>query len=107
MVLWYVACGIIWQDGQIMSSLCFCSSYYRLLVCGDPCCCGEAEDSWSDCEDEEAAGRHPGRGRARCFSRCAYKDCTDSAPSPPPPYEAPPPYSVAVGLDTAGDPVTL
>ena len=35
----------------------------------------------------------------RCFSRSVYKDCLDSSPSPPPPYEDPPSYNVAILME--------
>ena len=70
----------------------FCS-YYKLIFCNNQCCgdFDDEEDSdQSDCDSDQ---------HFRCFSRSGYKDCLVGRPSPPPPYEDPPSYSVALNIE--------
>ena len=71
-------------------------SYYRLILCNNPCCDDFDEESFADPSEFEEQEHH----HFRCFSRSGtIKDCLDSSPSPPPPYEPPPSYSVAVIIE--------
>ena len=70
-------------------------SYYRLILCNNSCCDDFDEESFADPSEFEDEEQH-----FRCFSRSgSIKDCLDSSPSPPPPYEPPPSYSVALIIE--------
>merc|ERR1711860_380895 len=70
-------------------------SYYRLILCNNSCCDDFDEESFADPSEFEDEEQH-----FRCFSRSgSIKDCLDASPSPPPPYEPPPSYSVALIIE--------
>ena len=70
-------------------------SYYKLILCNNQCCDDLDEESLADPSEFEDEEHH-----FRCFSRSGtIKDCLDSSPSPPPPYEPPPSYNVALIIE--------
>ena len=70
-------------------------SYYRLIFCNSLCCDDFDEESFADPSEFDDEEQH-----FRCFSRSgSIKDCLDASPSPPPPYEPPPSYSVALIIE--------
>ena len=71
----------------------FLFSYYKLIFCNNQCC-----DNFDDEEDSEHSDCDSDH-HFRCFSRSGYKDCLTRRPSPPPPYEDPPSYSVALVIE--------